>query len=88
MEFKTIKASYGSYFSESPNKWHDFISLDFGEKMRQNISDYVIRAYQLTDPRLAALGTKKLSEILVSGVDSDPGHRSSWFDSIKEYFGF
>lgn len=68
MEFQTLQSTYGSYYSQIPEKWAS-VSLKTSEpRLREIISDHVSKSYRITDPRITSLRNKKISEILIGGM--------------------
>ena len=70
IEFQVLEATHGKYFSDRPQDW-DSAPLDPNDRsIRKYISDRIIAAYEMYDPRLVPLGDRKLYDILLNGIGS------------------
>jgi hypothetical protein len=68
MEFQALRATYLRYYQELPQKWSPNTLAASDNDIRAAISDYICFVYQITDPRITSLRSKKISEILIGGI--------------------
>ena len=67
MEYRTLVATHGSYYSAWCNKWNFDKGLSEAQQIAV-IGRYVVAAYNIKDPQVSALATFPLSEILRGGL--------------------